>query len=465
MISTLSSVVAFAHPSFSQNENNRYIKLTAMTDRVRLAYTILYGPLPAVLARRQADANGDQRIDAREGDAFAAGRAAAVTEQLRVEIDGAAVPVDFVDVIAGLDDGLVTTAPFAVDLVAYLPVAAGRQVAHKVTFDDRSELDRLGETELLIEEAADVRLVSSSRGSLQPTLETQFKFRGVRRPDEPSRQIFFVFEQGTGHSAAPTGDESMLVRLFTRGHVGQVSLFWIAYVLGALHALGPGHGKSVVASYLVGSRATTAHAAALGGILTVTHIGSVVVVGLLALWATEYFMPDRIGAWLELAAGVAITILGVTLLYRRLRRSRANVQHHHTHGHDHDHDHASHADLPHHHPGSHDGAAAMEAPRTSALFTLGLSAGIIPCPPAIAILLSAIASRRIAFGLGLILLFSLGLASVLVAIGIATVRARALLSRFDAHGTIARRAPIVSAALVTLVGIAMTLESLLHHLS
>lgn len=259
--------------------------------------------------------------------------------------------------------------------------------------------------------------------------------------------IALVFEPGP--STAPAGvlgrdSDTVLLRLLGTRRLSIANLSWamlVSFFLGALHALGPGHGKSVAAAYLVGSRATMAHAFALGAVLTAAHIGSVLCFGVIALWAAERFVSEQMVIVLEVSAGLGIMILGLVLLISRLRkRRRSDHDHNHVHIHDHE-----------------------EKVSLGAILTLGITSGIVPCPAAIVVLLYAIAVGRIALGLVLIIVFSFGLACVLMGIGVLAVRARSWLVRFDEHGAIARHAPVISAVLVTLLGVALALEPLWHH--
>ncbi len=436
----LAPAVAGAHARLSEFENSRFVKLTPMADRLRIAYSVLYGSAPAAATRRKLDADRNGIIDAKEGKRFGDGFASQLAKALRVRVDGRAVAVRWEEIAVGLDDRRVGPFPLAIDLVARIPLRSGAR--HEVLFDDEHPLERLGETEIVIEEAPGVRLVSASQGSLRKARRTRFVFRGHKDVMGENRLIALAFAP-IGGAVGATPDGGTLVALISRSHVGAGGLAWaalVAFALGTLHALGPGHGKSIVAVYLVGSRATSWHAALLGGVLTLTHVGAVLIVGALALWATERFTPERVAPILEAAAGLAITTLGFVLLARRVRTARRDV----ARGHDHAH-------------------TAQAAPTLGAILALGLSAGIVPCPAAIVVLLAAIAVGRVALGLGLIVVFSLGLAAVLVALGVLAVRGRALLDRFDPHGTIARRAPIASAILVTLLGVALLTEPLWRH--
>jgi len=248
----------------------------------------------------------------------------------------------------------------------------------------------------------------------------------------------------------------------------------VAVGLGAFHALEPGHGKTLVAAYLVGSRGTMKHALLLGVIVTAAHTSGVYLLGGITLYASQYIVPERLYPWLGVVSGVMITILGAVLLFQRYRsKGVAHSHHHHGHGrhahpHDHEHQHGQqrhhshaheddhghrHAHDGHHH---HDGTASLRE-----LLTLGVSGGIVPCPAALVVLLSAVSMNRVGFGLLLIVAFSAGLAAVLVGIGVLMVYARQSMSRFQSEGKwITRWLPITSSAFIVLFGLALTWQAL-----
>lgn len=235
--------------------------------------------------------------------------------------------------------------------------------------------------------------------------------------------------------------------------------FLIAAALGAFHALEPGHGKTLVAAYLIGSRGTAKHALLLGLIVTAAHTAAVYLLGGVVLYASEYVVPEKLYPWLALVSGVMIMVLGIMLFLRRLRVKKAG--HHHHHGyHDHPH-HSEHSQahaLDHSQGHSHQHHHAVSLRE---LLTLGISGGIVPCPAALVVLLSAVSLHRIGFGLLLIVAFSLGLAAVLIAIGLLMVYAGRAMSRFHGNGQlITRWLPLTSSAVIVLFGIGLTWQAL-----
>lgn len=260
----------------------------------------------------------------------------------------------------------------------------------------------------------------------------------------------------------------------------------IAAALGGLHALEPGHGKTIVAAYLVGSQGTAAHALWLGLIVTVTHTAGVYALGLITLYASRYIVPDHLYPWLGIVSGLTIAGLGLYMLGRRCTghaHQHGHSHHHgwfgHSHSHDHDHDYHhqhdhsehghgsehqhhnqthSHAHDHHHHEHLEQGARSFSYRQ---LVALGVTGGIVPCPAALVVLLSAVSLHRIAFGLYLIVAFSVGLAAVLISIGLVTVYARRLLARVPTDGpVITRWLPMASAAVITCLGVAIVFQGL-----
>jgi nickel/cobalt transporter (NicO) family protein len=224
------------------------------------------------------------------------------------------------------------------------------------------------------------------------------------------------------------------------GH-GVLLLFLLAaFGWGALHALSPGHGKAMVAAYLVGTRGRSRHAIGLGLTVTVTHTIGVFALGLVTLALSQYILPEQLYPWLNLASGLLVLGVGAAVLRGRFRRAR----HHHDHRH---HDHHHH----HHH------APSELRPRT--LVAMGISAGLIPCPSALVVLLGAIAQHQIALGLVLICAFSAGLAATLTALGLLVVHAGRLTSRVRTNGRVLAVLPALSSVAIVAVGLVLTAQA------
>jgi len=240
---------------------------------------------------------------------------------------------------------------------------------------------------------------------------------------------------------------------------------FIALGLGALHALEPGHGKTIVAAYLVGSRGTARHALLLGLIVTVSHTAGVFALGAITLYASRYIVPEQLYPWLGVFSGLTIAGLGGYMFLRRWSGHDLGHSHSHGHGHSHTHDHGH----SHTHSHSHEAEKAVSSYQ---LFALGITGGIIPCPAALVVLLSAFALHRIGLGFFLITAFSVGLAAVLIAFGMLMVYARRFMTSLRTDGPLTTRwLPIASAAFMTILGAGIALRAFfttgidLHNLS
>jgi ABC-type nickel/cobalt efflux system permease component RcnA len=251
---------------------------------------------------------------------------------------------------------------------------------------------------------------------------------------------------------------------------GAVVALGLALLFGMLHALTPGHGKTMVAAYLAGTRGSARHALILGGTVTITHTAGVFALGIVTLSLSQLIVPDQLYPWLNLASGVMVVGIGAFAIRDRLRRwlraarprsAAAGAAHPHGHEHAHDDDHGhDHTDSAHDHGHDHSHAVPEELSMRS-LVALGVSGGLLPCPSALVVLLSAIALHRLAFGLALIVAFSFGLASVISGIGLAVLYARRLFTRLPSdHGRIVQVLPVASAVIITALGLVLTARSL-----
>jgi nickel/cobalt transporter (NicO) family protein len=234
-----------------------------------------------------------------------------------------------------------------------------------------------------------------------------------------------------------------------------------AALLGAFHALTPGHGKTLAAAYRIGERATVKHAITLGLSTTVTHTASVVLLGAMSLGFASFIDSSELLRALRIGSGSIIVGLGIYLLVKRIRgrnivqathSHNAHAHHHstgHSHSHGHTHDHAN--------DDSGDHSRADQPITTRRLIAMGASGGILPCPEALGVLILAVGVRRQVFGMAMIVAFSAGLASVLVAVGITLVRTRSFVQRFSAipESVTQTWLPAASALVVTILGLAI----------
>ncbi len=284
---------------------------------------------------------------------------------------------------------------------------------------------------------------------------------------EPGASAPMAIEPNGMQESKPTAPRNSFTELVATKHlsVGIVLLaIAVALGLGAFHALEPGHGKTVIAAYLVGSRGTARHAMLLGLIVTASHTAGVFLLGAVTLYASRYMVPERLYPWLAATSGFIIAGLGLSLFLRRYSR----VVPRQTHGQPYVHS-ENKFEVPHSHGPEGDHGHWHGRPRHAPeaevslreLLALGISGGIIPCPAALVVLLGALSLNRVGFGLFLIVAFSAGLAAVLIGIGLLMVYARHFMSRFrEDMPVITRWLPLTSSAVITMFGMAIAAETL-----
>ena len=271
--------------------------------------------------------------------------------------------------------------------------------------------------------------------------------RAALSSPKDERDAAFSVRPGAGTLAAPRGlgagaadtttnrSGDGLASVFQDAVSGKTVLVFLllaAFGWGALHALSPGHGKAMVAAYLVGTRGTARHAAALGAIVTVTHTAGVFALGLVTLLLSQFLVPDQLYPWLTLVSGLMVVVVGGSVVRSRIRARRHEQSHQH-----------------HHH----------DEVTTRGLLAMGASAGLIPCPSALVVLLGAISQHQVALGMVLILAFSLGLATAMTAIGVAVVYAGRLTARIDFRGRTATALPVVSGLVIVGAGLLLSAKA------
>jgi len=369
---------------------------------------------------------------------------------LHVSIDGRAVSLRPVAQAASVQPGAggLPTLRAEITLVAPLGTARGTLVVRDDGFAGLP-----GWQEIVAESAPGLTLAHSTAAAVDRTNALRSYPDDALAAPPQMREARVVFEPGVATPAPDAaaavragaerfGDRlSTLVADPTPLSAGVVlSALLAAAVLGAFHALTPGHGKTIVGAYLVGTRGTWRHAVFLGLVVTATHTAGVYALGAATLAASAWILPERLLPWLSAASGVLVLAVGASLVRARLEAA--------THGHAHGHDGHHHEPPPH------------MAPTLGNLLALGVSGGLLPCPSALVVMLGAIALGRTAFGLALIVAFSVGLAAVLTAIGLVLVHARALFDRLPIDGRLARFAPVASAAIISLAGLVLVVEAL-----
>jgi ABC-type nickel/cobalt efflux system permease component RcnA len=248
---------------------------------------------------------------------------------------------------------------------------------------------------------------------------------------------------------------SALSDLFARGTQTPLLIFLTvlaAFGLGALHGLEPGHGKALLAFTLVGARATFKQAVILAAALTFAHTIAVLLLGALLFFAAG-FATESLFTWITLLSGAAVAVIGARALSAAVRRARHAHEHHHHHQQDHGHDHHD----GHEHAHAIPGSAPLHFPSA---VVAAMSGGIAPCPAAIVVLLTALHLHRVGYGLFLIVVFSLGLATILTGLGLAVVHGAAWLQRRSSFARLTRVAPFITSGVISTIGAIMLAQGL-----
>jgi nickel/cobalt transporter (NicO) family protein len=378
---------------------------------------------------------------------------AVLARDLVLTLDGRRVPLHVVERRAVMRSGAGGLKTLRFDVVY-----RARGEGASLEFRDSSFPDRIGWREVTIRGRDGGRVVTADVPAASASAALRrYPSDRLRSPLDVSAASAEI-ELGAERAAAPSigaveaprhrdgGFEALIEEGGLSVGVLLVSLL-IAAFWGAAHALTPGHGKAMIAAYLVGTRGTPRHAFMLGGTVTVAHTAGVFGLGFVTLGLSAFIVPEQLYPWLTLVSGLLVVLVGASVLRQRLR-SRGEVHHHH-HGDGHElgraHGHE------HHHGDGHDDALTSKG-----ILGVGIAAGLLPCPSALVVLLSAIALHRIGLGLALIVAFSVGLAATITAVGLVAVLATRTFSRLSLDGPVVRALPAASAALILAVGLVIT---------
>jgi len=329
-----------------------------------------------------------------------------------------------------------------------------------LSFADRTFASRIGWREITISARDGARLVDASAPATSRSDELRAYPQALLRSPLDVRTATARYVPGDSAGAAPVVDDRAapahrgggFEALVERGQLSPgivvlsllVAAFW-----GAAHALTPGHGKALVAGYLIGTRGRPRDAVLLGATVTATHTAGVFGLGLVTLLLSRFIVPEQLYPWLTLVSGLLVVAVGAAVLRQRARARHDHVQH--AHGHDH-HEQQAHGPHDHHHD--------HPPVERGGIVGVGIAAGLLPCPSALVVLLSALALHRIGFGFALIVAFSLGLAATITGIGLVAVLARRVFSRVSLDGPLVRVLPALSAVVILLVGVALTVRAI-----
>ncbi len=494
----LAAILVSAHPMGNFSVSH-FTKFDVTKKSVDITYVLDLAEIPTYQLMR--DWNLDPAADAKSPPGLLQQKATAQAkewlQQLDFTSDGARLQPKLEHTTIRLSDGAGGMHVSRIETALRLDNVQG-----KLSFEDRNFPDRAGWKEIVITSSDQTPIIQASQSGADrskalteypadPTLTPPQDLRAnvewhVEAPVIVTKIVPIqqpapaVTQSATPATPTPVPGEvtrgDYLSRMLSQHDIPfKVMLIGlaVAFAFGALHAKSPGHGKTMVAAYLVGSRGTMKQAAFLGGMVTLTHTISVFLLGLVTLVFAKYLAPEKLVTWLGVASGLSIVLIGASLFYKRLhtlRAAKAHHHHHHHHTHDDAHAHAHAHGLPHTHDHHHDhdhgpnGHSHVPQGEVSlrSLIALGASGGMVPCPSALVLLLISISLGHVGLGLLLLVSFSLGLAGVLMAIGMMVIYAKQWLPdpvKTSQH-PLFRLIPVLSAFVIVCVGLVMTGVSL-----
>lgn len=535
---SVAGVVA-AHP-LGNFTVSRYSALTLRRTAVDVLYIVDMAEIPTFRERQAMDADGDGVFTPAEEEAWAAALVPELAANLRLTVDGAAVPLSPVAHTLSFPPGQgdLETLRLEIALSGALPAAEGERA---IAYEDGNFAGRIGWQEIVATAEGGTLVASSVPATDLSNQLRDYPADLLQTPPAVSRaEMSYAPGAATSPDRPATAGQTATAASadrFSRDEFANLldrtldtpgallGALLVAIGLGAAHALTPGHGKTIVGAYLVGSRGTARHALFLGLTTTITHTAGVFALGFLVLAASEFILPEQLYPWLGVLSGLMVVFIGASIFRGHFRhwlaRRRGNAapdehyhfhfgkghshtgEHHHdappaaatthslafagtapstasfapvlprahdhhSHSHDgHSHDHHSHSHDGHSHDHDHGHHHDHDTPTDDPLgwrnlLALGISGGLLPCPSALILMLSAIALRQVGLGLALIVAFSIGLAGVLSGIGLVMVYAGRLLERLPVRHTAmtTRLLPMASAAFITVAGLLITLKAL-----
>jgi ABC-type nickel/cobalt efflux system permease component RcnA len=445
-----------AHPA-GFTSINRYVGVECNAQgNLHIAYLIDFAELPSYAEFEKLDANRDGNVSPEEQRAYLDARVPPLVAAWKVLVDGA--PASLVVTGSSLDiregERGMSILRIAAEVVASRksPLGPGDREVH-VHAADVAFSDRSGWREMAGADSPDAVLVAGIKEDSSEALAYGSNpSRGPPRIDQADFTFRLTASPPASAPREPTAtplpspgrppivdarlaELSSAMRRASGSWTFSAIALGLALLLGAAHALSPGHGKALAGAYLAGHRARPSQALIFGATVTASHTALVFLVGGLAVAIERTIGSDRLLRSLELLSAIAVLALGLVQLSRRWRElAAATSDHGHTH--------------------------VPEGGSIGSIAALGASAGLTPCPSALAVLLGALAIHRVGFGLILVVAFSVGVAATLTVTGLLVMWARRLLDRLDMLARVSPWLPVLSSAFVTAVGVLLCASAL-----
>jgi ABC-type nickel/cobalt efflux system permease component RcnA len=514
--------VAFAHP-LGNFTINQYVGLNISREMILMDYIVDMAEIPAFQEIATFDTNENGQADSSESAGYHAEKCASLQPSLNLLLNN--TPVTFTLVSSSVEF------PIGVGSLPTLRLTCEFQTSFdstkdniKISLINNAFPDRIGWKEIVVTPegvslkgdysttSLSIRLTNYPQDLLtSPLDQRQIRFEVTSNAPQLQNNTLPVAQQNDPTASNRNDAFTNLILLDKINLSTLLFALAVSFIWGAMHAMTPGHGKTIVGAYLVGSRGTMKHAMYLGLTTTITHTLGVFAFGLITLFAAKYIVPEKLFPWMSLLSGLFVVGIGINLAWSRFGSSglgdwartlktslmgskqyvpalqdispknpghqhkyvvlhAAHGQFHshdhdhihvhdaHSHGHDHhhshDHNHVDHSHMP---PGADGSPITLRS-----LLALGISGGIIPCPSALVVLLGAIALNKIGFGLVLVLAFSLGLAGALTAIGMTFIYAGRFFGRFSSQGRLFQILPVLSALFVSAIGVTISIKALIE---
>jgi ABC-type nickel/cobalt efflux system permease component RcnA len=552
---------AAAHP-LGNFTINHFVSLQPGERRVLLHYVIDMAEIPAFQATQGMEKNADGSISLTSLNSYLESVTSRYASGLLITVDGTPIGLRTTakTISMPVGSGGLPTLRMEFDFEGEIQATSTVRLFH---FKDTNNAERIGWHEIVLRPAPNTHIFNSTSFGSAITDELKSYPQDMLSTPLNEREAEFSVTSAAmplgaiplqlrdGQSAQVSRDRFVDLISVPQLTPGLILLgLGFAILLGAFHALSPGHGKTIVGAYLVGSRGTARHAAFLGLTVTITHTAGVFALGMATLFASQYILPERLFSWLSILSGAIVVAIGATLTLRRLAGLLAPASRAHEHDHHgdedsnlHDHDHGRNTALPQKfgpgaaappsdvrkrsalssvlqntfglrpksgrspasfkrtsrkarglphirrqsrclrttfeakppnstEPHTHGGHTHSHLPPGAdgsrvtwkSLLALGISGGILPCPSALVVLLAAISLHRVAYGLLLVLAFSVGLAGVLTAVGMLFVYAGRILktrrSSSRSWGRLSQVLPLASALVITCAGLVICYETL-----
>lgn len=396
--------------------------------------------IPAFRERQRVDADRDGEVSGAEAATYGAASCRSAAAGLQVSADGGRVPHSLRASAVRFQPGEADLPTLRLSCVWGAPLEGGP--SHRVSFQSEVFADRLGWREVIA--AADgVTILRSD----VPSESATGRLRSYPAEAAPlavtAAHVAFraggpSLAGGVGGAASRGPEADLLSRLAGRAELDAglvLVLVAVALAFGAAHALGPGHGKTLIGASMVSSGGIR-QAFGVGAAVATMHTASVLALGVVVLAAERVLSPDALYPALGLASGLVALALGSRLLVVRLGELRRARAHHHEHP------------LP------------VRALSRAGLAAIAVAGGILPSPTALVVLLGSISIGRTWLGLLLVAGFSVGLAASLTAVGLlASGLARSATRRLPAAAV--RALPVVSAGCIMVAGAVLTVRGLL----